>query len=202
MSKRKRMSGRERREQRRQARQRLASMGPRVALVAAAVATPIVFALALILFVIGGDDDTITPLIVSGSPTAASVDTGPPPVAGEPTFSETGLGIIDIEAGSGETPETGKLVVVNYTGWLSEDGTKFDSSLDRGTPFEFPLGAGQVIAGWDEGVATMKVGGKRRLIIPPELGYGEGGSPPTIPPNAELTFDIELLEIKEAPESP
>ena len=202
MSKRRRMSGRERREQRRRARQGLASLSPRVALVAAVVATPIVFALALILFVIGGDDDTITPLIVSGSPTAASVDTGPPPVAGEPTFSETGLGIIDIEAGSGETPETGKLVVVNYTGWLSEDGTKFDSSLDRGTPFEFVLGLGQVIAGWDEGLATMKVGGKRRLIIPPELGYGEGGSPPTIPPNAELTFDIELLEIKEAPESP
>ena len=202
MSKRKRMSGRERREQRRQARQRLASMGPRVALVAAAVATPIVFALALILFVIDGDDDEVAPPIVSASPTPASVDTGPPPLADEPTFSESGLGIIDIEAGSGETPETGKLVVVNYTGWLSEDGTKFDSSLDRGTPFEFPLGAGQVIAGWDEGVATMKVGGKRRLIIPPELGYGEGGSPPTIPPNAELTFDIELLEIKEAPESP
>lgn len=202
MSKRKRMSGRERREQRRQARQRLASMGPRVALVAAAVATPIVFALALILFVIDGDDDGVAPPIVSASPTPASVDTGPPPLADEPTFSESGLGIIDIEAGSGETPETGKLVVVNYTGWLSEDGTKFDSSLDRGTPFEFPLGAGQVIAGWDEGVATMKVGGKRRLIIPPELGYGEGGSPPTIPPNAELTFDIELLEIKEAPESP
>ena len=202
MSKRKRMSGRERREQRRQARQRLASMGPRVALVAAAVATPSVFALVLILFVIDGDDDEVAPPIVSASPTPASVDTGPPPLADEPTFSESGLGIIDIEAGSGETPETGKLVVVNYTGWLSEDGTKFDSSLDRGTPFEFPLGAGQVIAGWDEGVATMKVGGKRRLIIPPELGYGEGGSPPTIPPNAELTFDIGLLEIKEAPESP
>ncbi|MCH6555166.1 MAG: FKBP-type peptidyl-prolyl cis-trans isomerase [Chloroflexi bacterium] len=177
-------------------------MSPRVALVAAVVATPIVFALALILFVIDGGDDGVTPLIVSGSPTAASVDTGPPPLADEPTFSETGLGIIDIEAGSGETPETGKLVVVNYTGWLSEDGTKFDSSLDRGTPFEFVLGLGQVIAGWDEGLATMNVGGKRRLIIPPELGYGEGGSPPTIPPNAELTFDIELLEIKEAPESP
>ena len=202
MSKRRRMSGRERREQRRQARQRFASMGPRVALVAAAVATPIVFALVLILFVIDGDDDEVAPPIVSASPTPASVDTGPPPLADEPTFSESGLGIIDIEAGSGETPETGKLVVVNYTGWLSEDGTKFDSSLDRGTPFEFPLGAGQVIAGWDEGVATMKVGGKRRLIIPPELGYGEGGSPPTIPPNAELTFDIELLEIKEAPEGP
>ncbi len=177
-------------------------MSPRVALVAAVVATPIVFALALILFVIDGDDDRAPSLIVSGSPTAASVDTGPPPVAGEPTFSETGLGVIDIEAGSGETPATGKLVVVQYTGWLSDDGTKFDSSLDRGTPFEFVLGLGQVIAGWDEGLATMKVGGKRRLIIPPELGYGEGGSLPTIPPNAELTFDIELLEIKEAPESP
>ena len=176
-------------------------IGPRVALVAAVVATPIVFALALILFVIGGDDDTITPLIVSGSPTAASVDTGPPPVAGEPTFSETGLGVIDIEAGSGETPETGELVVVHYTGWLSEDGTKFDSSLDRGTPFEFVLGLGQVITGWDEGLATMNVGGKRRLIIPSELAYGEEGSS-SIPPDSELTFDIELLEIKEAPESP
>ena len=201
MSKRRRMSGRERREQRRRARQGLASLSPRVALVAAVVATPIVFALALILFVIDGGDDGVTPLIVSGSPTAASVDTGPPPVAGEPTFSETGLGIIDIEAGSGETPEMGKLVVVHYTGWLSEDGTKFDSSLDSGTPFEFVLGLGEVIAGWDEGLATMNVGGKRRLIIPPELAYGEEGRP-SIPPDSELTFDIELLEIKEAPESP
>ena len=201
MSKRRRMSGRERREQRRRARQGLASLSPRVALVAAVVATPIVFALALILFVIDGGDDGVTPLIVSGSPTAASVDTGPPPVAGEPTFSETGLGIIDIEAGSGETPETGELVVVHYTGWLSEDGTKFDSSLDRGTPFEFVLGLGQVITGWDEGLGTMNVGGKRRLIIPSELAYGEEGSS-SIPPDSELTFDIELLEIKEAPESP
>ncbi len=176
-------------------------MSARVALVAAVVATPIIFALALILFVIDGDDDGVAPPIVSASPTPASVDTGPPPVADEPTFSDSGLGIIDIEAGSGETPETGKLVVVHYTGWLS-DGTKFDSSLDRGTPFEFVLDLGQVIDGWDEGLATMKVGGKRRLIIPPELAYGEGGSPPTIPPNAELTFDIELLEIKEAPERP
>ena len=201
MSKRRRMSGRERREQRRRARQGLASLSPRVALVATVVATPIVFALALILFVIDGGDDGVTPLIVSGSPTAASVDTGPPPLAGEPTFSETGLGIIDIEVGSGETPEMGKLVVVNYTGWLSEDGTKFDSSLDSGTPFEFVLGLGEVIAGWDEGLATMNVGGKRRLIIPPELAYGEEGRP-SIPPDSELTFDIELLEIKEAPESP
>ena len=204
MSKRRRMSGRERREQRRRARQGLASLGPRVALVVAAVTTPILIALVLILFVIDGDDDGVTPPIVSASPTpqigatVTILGEGPPPVAGEPTFSETGLGIIDIEAGSGETPEAGKLMVVHYTGWLSDDGTKFDSSLDRGTPFEFQLGEGQVISGWDEGVATMKVGGKRRLIIPAELAYGEQERS-GIPPNSELTFDIELLEIKEAP---
>jgi peptidylprolyl isomerase len=175
-------------------------MSTRVALVAAVVVTPIVFALALILFVIDGDDDGVAPPVVSASPTPASVDTGPPPVADEPTFSESGLGIIDIEAGRGETPEAGQTLAVHYTGWLN-DGTKFDSSRDRGTPFEFPLGVGQVIAGWDEGVATMNVGGIRRLIIPPELAYGEAGRS-GIPPNAELTFDIELLEIKEAPESP
>ncbi|MCH8919704.1 MAG: FKBP-type peptidyl-prolyl cis-trans isomerase [Chloroflexi bacterium] len=180
-------------------------MSPRVALVAAVVATPIVFALALILFVI--DDGGETPPIVSASPTPVQIgatvtvaDEGPPPLADEPTLTETGLGIIDIETGTGETPEAGQTLAVHYTGWLS-DGTKFDSSLDRGTPFELALGAGQVIAGWDEGLATMKVGGKRRLIIPPELAYGEAGSP-SIPPNSELTFDIELLEIKEAPESP
>ena len=97
--------------------------------------------------------------------------------------------------GSGATPKAGQTVVVDYTGWLS-DGTKFASSVDRGTPFEFVLGAGKVIAGWDEGLATMKVGGKRRLIIPASLAYGEQGRSPTIPPNAELTFDLELLEIK------
>ena len=87
------------------------------------------------------------------------------------------------------------MVNLDYTGWLA-DGTKFDSSLDRGQPFSFVFGAGRVIAGWDEGVASMKVGGKRRLIIPPELAYGERGSPPIIPPNAELTFEVELLAIK------
>ncbi len=199
MSKRTRLSGRERREQRRQARQALMSMGPRVALVAAVVAAPVVIALALILFVIEGDDGT--PPLISATPVPASVDSGPPPVTGEPTLTETGLGIIDIETGTGETPAPGQTLAVHYTGWLS-DGTKFDSSLDTGTPFELAFGAGQVIAGWDEGLATMKVGGKRRLIIPPELAYGEQGSPPTIPPNSELTFDIELLEIKESPDSP
>ncbi len=182
-------------------------MGPRVALVVTAVATPIIIALVLILFVIDGDEAGVDTPIVSASPTPAqngatptAPDEGPPTVDTEPTFTDTGLGIIDIVEGTGETPETGKLMVVHYTGWLS-DGTKFDSSLDRGTPFEFPLGAGQVIAGWDEGVATMQVGGKRRLIIPAELAYGEQERS-SIPPNSELTFDIELLEIKEAPESP
>ncbi|MCH7998263.1 MAG: FKBP-type peptidyl-prolyl cis-trans isomerase [Chloroflexi bacterium] len=201
------MSGRERREQRRRARQGIASRSPRVALVAAVVATPLVFALALVLFVIDGDDAGVETPVVSASPTPVQIgatvtipDEGPPPVADEPTFTETGLGIIDIETGTGETPEAGQTLAVHYTGWLS-DGTKFDSSLDRGTPFELALGEGQVIAGWDEGLATMKVGGKRRLVIPPELAYGEAGSP-SIPPNSELTFDIELLEIKETPESP
>ena len=120
---------------------------------------------------------------------------GPPSVSGEPTATASGLQIIDIEVGSGESPQTGQTVVVHYTGWLA-DGTKFDSSVDRGQPFSFTIGTGQVIDGWDEGVATMKVGGKRRLIIPPELGYGASGYPPIIPANAELIFDVELLEIK------
>jgi peptidylprolyl isomerase len=111
------------------------------------------------------------------------------------TETESGLQYYDIVEGDGATPEQGQTVVVHYSGWL-EDGTKFDSSLDRGQPFSFPLGTGSVIAGWDEGVATMQVGGKRQLRIPAELAYGEGGSG-TIPPGATLIFDIELLEILE-----
>lgn len=114
---------------------------------------------------------------------------------GETTVTPSGLRYIDLEVGSGASPQTGQTVVVHYTGWLA-DGTKFDSSLDRGQPFSFTIGTGQVIPGWDEGVATMKVGGKRRLIIPPELAYGESGVSPVIPPNAELTFDVELLQIQ------
>ena len=108
-----------------------------------------------------------------------------------PTAS--GLQIGDIAAGGGATPQTGHTVGVQYTGWLA-DGTMFDSSRQAGrNAFQFALGQGQVIKGWDEGVATMKVGGVRRLVIPPALAYGANGYPPTIPANATLTFDIELL---------
>ncbi len=110
-------------------------------------------------------------------------------------MTESGLQVIDVEVGAGAEAQVGATAVVHYTGWLA-DGTKFDSSVDRSQPFSFPLGGGRVISGWDEGVVGMKVGGKRRLIIPPDLAYGPEGRPPTIPPSAELTFDVELLEIK------
>jgi FKBP-type peptidyl-prolyl cis-trans isomerase len=107
----------------------------------------------------------------------------------------SGLQYQDLVIGDGKEAVVGDNVSVHYTGWL-EDGTKFDSSLDRGNPFEFTLGMGQVIQGWDEGVAGMKVGGKRKLVIPPDLGYGSTGAGGVIPPNATLIFDVELIEIK------
>jgi len=115
------------------------------------------------------------------------------------TTTASGLKIIDLKVGAGPSPKTGQTCVMNYTGWLYENGkkgNKFDSSLDRNQPFSFPIGQHQVIAGWDEGVATMKVGGKRTLIIPPELGYGARGAGGVIPPNATLIFDVELLGVK------
>lgn len=108
--------------------------------------------------------------------------------------TESGLKYEDIVVGSGASPKAGQQVTVHYTGTL-EDGTKFDSSLDRGQPFTFTIGVRQVIRGWDEGVMTMKVGGKRRLVIPPQLGYGSRGVGP-IPPNSTLVFEVELLDIK------
>lgn len=111
------------------------------------------------------------------------------------TATASGLKYIDLVDGDGDSPASGATAVVHYTGWLL-DGTKFDSSVDRGDPFSFRVGMGQVIGGWDEGVATMKVGGKRKLIVPPDLGYGSRGAGGAIPPNATLVFDVELLEIK------
>jgi peptidylprolyl isomerase len=107
----------------------------------------------------------------------------------------SGLQYTDTKVGTGASPQAGQTAVVHYTGWLM-DGKKFDSSKDRGQPFQFVLGRGQVIKGWDEGVATMKVGGTRTLIVPPELGYGARGAGGVIPPNATLKFDVELLEIR------
>lgn len=109
---------------------------------------------------------------------------------------DSGLQYVELEVGEGDSPGLGDTVVVHYTGWL-EDGTKFDSSLDRGEPFEFQIGMGGVIRGWDVGISTMKVGGKRKLIIPPELAYGSEGRGDVIPPNATLTFEVELLDVRD-----
>ncbi len=110
----------------------------------------------------------------------------------------SGLQYIEIQAGHGEQPQPGTVVSVHYRGMLA-NGSVFDSSYERGEPIRFPLGVGMVIPGWDEGIGLMRVGGKARLIIPPHLGYGEMGYPPVIPPNATLTFDVELVEIMPGP---
>lgn len=133
------------------------------------------------------------------SPDAAGGDTaspaaGPPP-AGTQKALPSGVKYTEMTAGTGTTAESGKRVSVHYTGWLT-NGEKFDSSLDRKTPFDFTLGAGEVIPGWDEGVKGMKVGEKRRLEIPPDQGYGAEGAPGAIPPNATLIFEVELLGIQ------
>jgi len=115
------------------------------------------------------------------------------------TTTASGLKIEDTKVGTGASPKTGQTCVMHYTGWLYVNGAKgqkFDSSVDRKEPFEFQIGRGMVIKGWDEGVASMKVGGKRTLIIPPELGYGARGAGGVIPPNATLLFEVELLAVK------
>jgi FKBP-type peptidyl-prolyl cis-trans isomerase FkpA len=133
-------------------------------------------------------------LVGAGLPSPASAQSG-----GSPVTTASGLQIKDIKVGTGASPKTGQTCVMHYTGWLYVDGKKdkkFDSSVDRGEPFEFPIGTRRVIAGWDEGVASMKVGGKRELIIPPALGYGARGAGGAIPPNATLIFEVELLGVK------
>ena len=117
------------------------------------------------------------------------------PLPGEQNTTATGLKYVDEVVGTGDSPKRGRMVSVHYTGTL-ENGTKFDSSVDRGQPYDFRLGVDPVIKGWEECLLTMKVGGKRQVIIPPELGYGATGRPPKIPPNATLLFEIELLGVK------
>jgi FKBP-type peptidyl-prolyl cis-trans isomerase FkpA len=119
---------------------------------------------------------------------------GPSKTTGKGTTTKSGLQYWDLKKGTGAVAKSGAQVKVHYTGWLT-DGKKFDSSVDRNEPFDFKLGQGMVIKGWDEGVAGMKVGGKRQLRIPPELGYGAGGAGGVIPPNATLVFDVELLGV-------
>src|SRR4051812_12471115 len=135
------------------------------------------------------------PLSTSPPASAATQATSPTEKGGAMQTTSSGLQYEDLTEGTGASPQPGQTAVVHYTGWL-DNGTKFDSSVDRSQPFEFRVGQGQVIKGWDEGVATMKVGGKRKLLIPPDLGYGARGAGGVIPPNARLTFDVELLGVK------
>jgi peptidylprolyl isomerase len=136
----------------------------------------------------------LTGVFVAGASTTATAQE-----AGKPVTTASGLQIIDTKAGTGASPAPGQICVMHYTGWLyvnGAKGAKFDSSRDRGQPFEFPIGRQRVIAGWDEGVASMKVGGQRTLIIPPQLGYGARGAGGVIPPNATLIFEVELVGLK------
>ncbi len=156
----------------------------------------------IVFAVIKGDEGAVTiasnpttPPAASGSPAASGAPDTPPAVSGSEVIKPSGLKYIEVKIGAGDAISPGQTAVVHYTGWLA-NGAKFDSSLDRGEPFEFKLGAGQVIKGWDEGVAGMQVGSKRRLTVPSELAYGVEGRPPAIPPNSTLTFDVELLGIK------
>jgi len=138
-------------------------------------------------------------VLVSGAALPAAADKVEAKKEGKMVKTPSGLQQEDTVAGTGASPKTGQTCVMHYTGWLWENGAKgkkFDSSVDRGQPFEFQIGRGMVIKGWDEGVATMKVGGKRTLLIPPDLGYGSRGAGGVIPPNATLVFDVELLGVK------
>ncbi|MEN3375259.1 MAG: peptidylprolyl isomerase [Hyphomicrobiales bacterium] len=145
---------------------------------------------------------TLAAIVVAAALTgtvAVATSTSSIAQAAKTMTTASGLQIADSKVGTGATPKAGQTCVMHYTGWLYENGAKgkkFDSSVDRGEPFEFPIGQRRVIAGWDEGVASMKVGGKRTLIIPPALGYGARGAGGAIPPNATLIFEVELLDVK------
>ena len=144
------------------------------------------------------DPDDPNPTLFAMAPETNLADAsalGGPMEAEKPQVTASGLKITDLVVGTGDEASSGQSVVVHYRGTL-ENGVQFDASYDRGTPFEFPLGAGRLIKGWDEGVQGMKVGGKRKLVIPPELGYGQRGAGRVIPPNATLIFEVELLDIK------
>jgi FKBP-type peptidyl-prolyl cis-trans isomerase FkpA len=141
----------------------------------------------------------MVPLLLAALLSACAQAPAASPTPARATATEVtmqdGLKYTDDQIGTGAVATPGKTAVVHYTGWLM-DGTKFDSSRDRNQPFSFALGAGQVIKGWDEGVAGMKVGGKRTLIVPPSLGYGARGAGNVIPPNATLKFEVELLDVR------
>src|SRR5947209_8699662 len=134
-------------------------------------------------------------MIVLATACSSASSGAPASGGGQEVTTPSGLKYTDEVVGTGKQPQPGQTAIVHYTGWTL-DGKKFDSSKDKNQPFQFPLGAGRVIKGWDEGVATMKVGGKRILIVPPELGYGARGFPPVIPANATLKFEVELLDVR------
>jgi len=148
----------------------------------------VVAAAALGALACGSEPEGQPPILIQATATSPALDLE------AMTRTATGLRYLDLAVGEGAEAVAGQQVTVHYAGWIL-DGEKFDASVDRGETFAFPLGAGMVIPGWDEGVAGMRVGGHRRLVIPPELGYGEAGYPPVIPPNATLVFDVQLFGV-------
>jgi len=163
-----------------------------------------IFAILLLILVAGCGKTDKTPenkaeesaqQTTEAAPAEQPMSAGITQAPGDTVTTPSGLKYVDITVGVGPEPTTGQICEMDYTGWLT-DGKKFDSSRDRGQTFQFPIGTGRVIKGWDEGVATMKVGGRRMLIIPYELAYGEQGRPPVIPPKSTLIFDVELKGVK------
>lgn len=162
-----------------------------------------IFAILLLIFVAGCGKSEKTPENKTEEPAQQTETTpaeqpmtaGITQATGDTVTTASGLKYVDITVGEGPSPTTGQICEMHYTGWLP-NGTKFDSSRDRGQTFQFPIGTGRVIKGWDEGISTMKVGGRRMLIIPSDLAYGDQGRPPVIPPKSTLIFDVELLGVK------